>query len=517
MLDQKFRCSINCSMKDALLPALAVFVWLLIYQDALVSVVRIWYISEIFSHGFFIIPGAIYLIWRERSKLQQLPVKPNYWVLPILVAFLVLGVFGLVGGIQVFYHISAFTVLPLAIWFYVGNPIAKVIWFPLCFMLFSIPIGEQLVPYLQKITADLAIMILNWTSIPSYNTGLYIEIPQGKFVVAEACSGIRFFVGSLVFGAVYSHLSYHSLARKAAFMLLALVVPVLANAVRVFGIVVIGYFSDMEYASGADHIIYGWVFFCIVLFLLVVVGETFREKAVEGTSIESLSGREAEKPVLTIFPRRAGIALLTMLVLVLGWQRGVVPDGEVVESLMSNKALESITYKGYFSRQSNWSPIIEGETDLFRGTLKQDTQSDLADFKHVELVVAWYPENREGSEMVSSSNALYDKEAWSKIGSEAITISVKGIREEANLLNLVSLSGAQRYVLFWYQLPDRVLRSSVKAKLHQSVDVLFGGEGAGALVILSSTYDKDDEEKVRATLLREAGKNSLALSGAIPF
>jgi len=81
----------------------------------------------------------------------------------------------------------------------------------------------------------------------------------------------------------------------------------------------------------------------------------------------------------------------------------------------------------------------------------------------------------------------------------------------------VSLSGAQRYVLFWYQLPDRVLRSSVKAKLHQSVDVLFGGEGAGALVILSSTYDKDDEEKVRATLLREAGKNSLALSGAIPF
>src|SRR5690606_10241805 len=140
-------------------------IWFLLFFEPIMSAVRIWYISEIFQHGFFIIPGAFYFIWRERDKLNGLQPKPNYWVLLLLLPFFLLSGLGEAGGIQVFQHIAAFTILPLMIWMLVGNQIARIIWFPLCFMLFSIPIGEELVPHLQKITADIAIALLNLTAI----------------------------------------------------------------------------------------------------------------------------------------------------------------------------------------------------------------------------------------------------------------------------------------------------------------------------------------------------------------
>jgi exosortase A len=499
-------------IKSYLLITTMIVIWILLYQDALFSAIRIWYISEIFSHGFFIIPGSLYLIWRERNKLTQLRLKPNYWLLPFLVVFLVLGVFGRVGGIQVFTHISAFTVLPLAIWFCVGNAIAKVIWFPLCFMLFSIPIGEELVPYLQKITADMAIFLLSLTTVPSFNTGLYIEIPQGKFVVAEACSGIRFFIGSLVFGAVYSHFSYHSFKRKLVFMLLAIVVPIFANALRVFCIVLIGYFVDMKYASGADHLIYGWVFFGIVLFLLVIVGESFREK-----NEQPVSTVQTVNPIRANLPHSAGFTLLGLFMLVLVWQKIVLPDGDSVKSVMNRSALEDITYTKQNSNRLAWSPIFKGEADIFRGYLKQNPHGDLSDLSNIELVLAWYPENRDGAELVSSSNALYDKDYWSKVGAESVFVSVHGEKKPGQLLSIVTSRGGQRFVLSWYQLPDKILRSPIKTKLFQSADVLFGGDGAGALIMLSSTYDKGNEQKVREALLWEAEQKSTALYLALPF
>jgi len=510
MLNLKLFLSRKCYSQNYYLLFLVITVWFILFQDALLSSARIWYISEIFSHGFFIIPGALYFIWRDRSKLKNLELRPNYWVLSLLIPCLVFGLVGDIGGIQVFSHISAFIVLPLAVWFCVGNAIAKVIWFPLCFILFSIPIGEELVPYLQRITADMAVAILGWTAIPSYTTGLYIEIPQGKFVVAEACSGIRFFIGSIVFGAVYSHVSYRSFPRKAIFMLLALLVPIVANAVRVFGIVVIGYYSDMKYASGADHIIYGWVFFCVVLFLLVLLGEAFREKKSEAISDESNTGGGAD--IKHEVPKVPSLILLILLSASIFWQQSVSLDENRISSIIDRDIIQTLSQEQAFT-VSQWSPIFRGETDLYHGTLvTQEASVDGTD-----LVLAWYAENREDVELVSSLNALYDKESWSVLGSSALTIDFGDAKSAVQLLRIVSTLGEQRMVLYWYQLPDKIERSRIKAKLYQTLDVLLGGKGAGALVAVSSAYTGSNEQEVRERLLATAVKHRVLIFKAIPF
>ncbi len=490
-----------------ILPAMVCVLWLFLYWDAILSAVRIWYVSEIFQHGFFILPGALYLIWKERETPGQTDIKANYWVLPIILAFVALGVLGSVGGIQVFSHIAVFSVLPLAIWMSIGNAAARVIWFPLCFILFSIPIGEQLVPYLQKITADLAVVMLNWTSIPTYNTGLYIQIPQGQFVVAEACSGIRFFVGSLVFGAVYSHLSFKAFSRKLLFMLLALTVPVIANAVRVFGIVVIGYFSDMKYAAGADHIIYGWVFFSIVLVLLVLVGETFREKGEAGESASSPTKHDASAAGL----QPALITLFIVFALGLAWQWSVTPRGDASESRISSERFAE--WREVSSAQQAWQPVLKGQTDEYRGKLYS---SDVRGGS-IDLVLAWYAQNREGSELISSGNAFYDKEYWSQKGAWQEAVEIANQQVNVKVLDVVASSGAQRLVLYVYLLSDKTFTSGIKTKLQQSMELMFGGDGAGGVLMLSAPYGASGRDELKSKLLATFSQEYQNIKGSLPF
>lgn len=504
--------------------------WLAIFWEPILSAARIWYISEIFQHGFFVIPGAFYFIWREREKLNGLQPRANYWVLLLLVPFFLLAGLGKAGGIQVFQHIAAFTILPLMMWMMLGNKIARIIWFPLCFILFSIPIGEELVPQLQQVTADLAIMMLNLTSIPSYNTGLYIEIPEGKFVVAEACSGIRFFVGSIVFGAVYSHISYRSFKRKLAFMALAVIVPILANALRVFTIVLIGHYIDMQYASGADHLIYGWVFFAIVLFLLILLGETFREKSTLQTETSEGSQALSELKHPEIQGGLAGasegssftmawqpwkfsgnsFAAITLLMLLFGfWQYSFSSTSSVSSGQVDRAPLADIAIERPLN--GSWTPIVKGESDFYQAYFSGFYAG------RVSLLLAWYPQNQEDHELISSGNALYDKEHWSLVGSSQISLSSSDVDSRAVLMEIVSARGEKRWLVYWYQMESLALASQIKTKLYQALDVMLGGKGAGALVILSSAFIDTNREEVKKRLLALADEHAGLIQSALPF
>ena len=482
-------------------------VWFALFYEAIFSAIRIWHISEIFTHGFFVLPGAFYFIWREREKLAAIEPKPNYLVFLLLVPFLFLGLLGRAGGVEVFAHVSAFTVLPLMLWLVLGNQIAKVIWFPLCFMLFSIPIGEELVPFLQKITADMAVFLLNFTSIPSFNTGLYIEIPAGKFVVAEACSGIRFFIGSLVFGAVYSHISYYSFKRKFAFMLLAILVPVVANALRVFSIVLIGHFVDMKYASGADHLVYGWVFFGIVLFVLVLIGESIRDKPeLDKTDVAIINPNEEVPGFNSAFSQKGIMVCGVLLVAAFVWQIKILPSKEAVLSKIDIPQISD----SFRSKPLNqgWRVLVNGYSDLLEGYLK------LSRLNQTNAIIAWYPQNTEGKELISSGNALFDKEYWSR---QLETTHFFGDDFNVGLLEIVSVSGQRRLVLYWYQLNGVAYASRFKAKLYQAVDVMSSGSGGGALIALSLPFVDSNREEVKQRLIAEAKAFAPDLLKALPF
>src|SRR5262249_51537114 len=142
---------------------------------------------------------------------------------------------------------------------------------------------------LMEFTASFTVRALELTGVPVYREGLRFSIPTGDFEVASACSGIRYLIASVALGTLYAHLTYHTFWRRALFVALCLVVPLFAHGVRAYLIVMIAYWSDMRLAVGVDHLVYGWLFFGLVMFALFWLGLRLRER----TSAAMTDGAES--------------------------------------------------------------------------------------------------------------------------------------------------------------------------------------------------------------------------------
>ena len=84
-------------------------------------------------------------------------------------------------------------------------------------------------------------------------------------------------MASVAFGVFYAVQVFRSPWRRILFVALSLVAPVIANGLRVFGLIYAAEWVGNPTAALADHLIYGWIFFSLVLVALVFVGRRFAD------------------------------------------------------------------------------------------------------------------------------------------------------------------------------------------------------------------------------------------------
>ena len=241
------------------------------------AAVGVWTESTAYGHCFLVLPMALYLAWDRRDALRGLAPMPTFrflWLaLPAAAAWFVAERLGIMEGRQIA-ALAALQVLFLSV---LGWPLFRALSGPLLYLFFLVPFGAFVTPALQSFTAGFIRVGLQLLGIPAYIDDLTIEIAAGSFYVAEACAGLRFLIAAVAFGVFYALLNYHSPRRRAAFITASIVVPILANGMRALGIVVLGNVLGSAEAAVADHIIYGWGFFSVVMLLLVVGGMPWRE------------------------------------------------------------------------------------------------------------------------------------------------------------------------------------------------------------------------------------------------
>lgn len=462
--------------------SLALFgLWLVFCWQGLTTVVEIWYGNEIFNHGFFIVPGAFYLIYLKRFELLSKPIQTSSLALIVIIPALLLYVIGVAGDIQLFLHAATFTLLPALIWLIIGSAAAKTILFPLVFMLFCIPVGEQLIPYLQEIAADGSVALLRLTEVPLFRSGLYIEIPQGRFLVAEACSGVSFFIASFVIGSLYAYLNLVSVKRRAAFIIISLIFPILANIIRVYGIILIAYWTDMEHAAGADHLIYGWFFFAFVILCLLGIGELLRQQIEERVVVEK-DGVPRNVNIFTIAV--SVIAIVFSFV----WQNAILSEDTPLN--LPSSTLPSSMNDEICSKIS-WEPII----------VKPDTLEEayIQGFGcNVKAYTAWFSEK--DNELVSDLHRLFDPERFSLEGTEQI--EVKNLT--FTVYHIVSTQGKRLSVVRWYRIDGKNYVSTIKAKIHQLKNKLGNQHRGGRMWVLG--IDDADLENISSVLEKIVGQ-----------
>jgi len=464
----------------------AVSILLGIYHSTFASMVAIWWRSETFAHGFIIFPVSIWLIWRERREIARLIPCPDYRALPFLIFLGFAWLAARLVDVLVIEQLMLIGMIPALIWALLGWLVLTQLAFPLGFLLFAVPTGEALVPVLMEFTADFTIKMLQITGIPVYREGTFFSIPSGDWSVVEACSGIRYLIASITLGFLYAYLSYRSTVRRLAFIVLAAAFPVIANGLRAYLIVMMGHLSGMKLAVGVDHLIYGWIFFGVVMLLMFWIGAFWSEPRRQDADLPSVP--EKIPGHRTGSGRVAKAAVVALAVMAFWPVRAAYIDSFTDEATPSvrldlPKAAGSWQTAEAFTE---WEPSYVRPDAAVKAFYRSGADT-------VGLYVMYYRHQRQGRELISSQNVLVpqsDRRGWKMPEEKPVQGRLHG--ESVAVLQGRVHSPDQRLLTWrWNRISGRHTANDYFGKWLEAKDKLFGTTKDGAAVIVVTPYDED--------------------------
>jgi exosortase A len=466
------------ALAGVLLALLAVF-W-----DTAWSLVSTWYSSDYYGHGFLVLPAVGYLLWCRLPVLIQAPPRPSPWALALFAVPVVGWLLGYVMGVLLVQQVALVMILQSAFLVLWGREATRAVAFPLFYLFFAVPFGSFLVPPLQDFTAVFVVQFLVWTGVPVYSDGWVIEIPAASFFVAEACAGVRFLISSTAIGFLGAYLFYRQLWRRALFVGLSIVIPIIANGFRGYGIVMLGHLFGREAAVGTDHIVYGFVFLTIVMACLLGLGLTFREHAAPGAEGQVGLGVLSPAPEPGRAARlSAGLALLGLIAVALvGRLYG--------DHIMRPEPGPAVVELSPPILPSPWVPVSAGSADWrprFPGHRAELLQTFSDGARTVSLHIAYYDPQRQGAEVVSSTNKFSgaDGRAWRDKARTPGALVPSGIPLEVRVRRM-GLGGKRVLVWSWYWVDGQFTSSRYVAKLLEVKAKLLGGESAAAAISVAT-------------------------------
>ncbi|ALK95205.1 exosortase [Massilia sp. WF1] len=467
--------------------ALALLAPFALYLGTVESIVSIWNSSETFAHGYVILPISLWLIWRRRQNFSLYPPTPYA---PALALLAVLGAGWLaaqLGEVQVVSQYTFVAMFPVAALALLGPRLAGSLAFPLLFLLFAVPFGEVFVAPLIQFTADFTVAAVQATGIPVLRSGTRFELPTGNWSVVEACSGVRYLISSITLGCLYAYLTYRSMARRALFIALSVLVPILANGLRAYMIVMIGHLSGMALATGVDHIIYGWLFFGLVMFIMFWIGSYWREDtdtpAANGAApLRAEAGAPARVPMMAV----CVVALCAV------WP-GFARYGEHANHNPAPVQLDQVAVSWpEVPAFADWKPDYMAPDAAVHRSYRQGATP-------VALTLLYYRNQDRSKSLISSLNRLAGyKDAWHETTSSRHTETVDGVALTVRE-TVLRRDGRALLVWDWMRVGDRDVTSNAVGKLLQAQSKLLLHGDDGAAVMLSAPFD-EQPDAARATL-----------------
>jgi len=435
-----------------------------------------WWDISTYNHILLIPAIVVWLVSLRAKELAKL--APQAWGpgLALVALALLLWVAGSFAGLSLARHLGAVVMLQGAVLAMLGPKAGWGLAFPLAYMLFLVPVGEELVPMLQLVTARMTMTLLDVSGVPALLEGVFITTAFGYFKVAEACSGVKFLIAMIAFGALVANVCIRSWKRRLAFMAVAVAVPVLANGLRTWGTIFISKYQGVEFAAGFDHVFYGWVFFAVVIVLVLALGWRWFDRAIDDPMIDA--GAINSSPRLAARPIRREVALVLLALLALaalGWSSAA---GRLAAQLPQRIALPEVPgwTRMDYTPQVWWQPRHGGADHRLLGRYV-NAAGDTVDVSY-----ALYAGQSEGREAGGYGEGAWMPEtgwAWSEPGP-----SLAG--GKVDRLAAPGPDGAQveRVAATWYRNGGLISGSNARLKLANAADrLLLRAEPTATLIV----------------------------------
>jgi exosortase D (VPLPA-CTERM-specific) len=459
-----------------------------LYRDVVFKLVHDWGIDDNYSHGFLIVPIALYLVWERRSRLAAAVPRPSgVGLLVVAVSIAVLGA-GVLGAELFLTRISILGVLAGTILFLYGWQHLRILAFPVAFLLLMIPIPaiifNQITFPLQLLASRFGELALNIAGVPVLREGNVITLSNTSLEVAEACSGIRSLVSLLTLAIVYGYIVDRRPWARVALALASIPVAIAANGVRVAGTGIAAHYFGPEAAQGFFHEFSGWLVFIVAFVMLFAVQRAIAWLAPDRapkTASQPADSAIPASPPLRLSASVAGYrAIIVTLVLVLG--AVAIGRASRTESVPPRESLATFPmdlaeWRGQSADRFDQQILAVLGVDEYINRL-YTAPTNIT----VGLYVGYYKSQREGDTMHSPLNCLPGA-GWQPVKQERVTIPVATSLDAATgqpagrreiLVNrfVIQRGLDKQVVVYWYQSHGRVVASEYWGKIYTVVDAI---------------------------------------------
>lgn len=247
----------------------------LVFGQVFVKLVDAWIVDGNYSHGFLILPIAMYFVWERRERLAAAPIRPSWLGFPLLVAGLLILLAGLWGSELFLSRVALLPVIAGIVLFLLGWQHLKILSFPIAFLFLMIPIPaiifNQIAFPLQLFASKVGEWAISSVGIPVLREGNVLILAHTTLEVAEACSGIRSLVSLITLGLVYGYFIDPRTWVRVLVVLSAIPVAIIANGARVAGTGMAAHWWGQEAAEGFFHQFSGWIVFVFAFIMMLIL------------------------------------------------------------------------------------------------------------------------------------------------------------------------------------------------------------------------------------------------------
>ena len=464
----------------------ATFVFVAFHAISLM--IKTWQNRDEYSHGFLIPFISLYIIWQKREALKRLVIKPNMvgGIILTLVGCALMAA-GHVSGTATPQEVATIIIIPGLVWMLLGTAYLKALAFPLAYLVFMVPILDFVIVRLhepsQLFTAMVAGKLLQIMQIPVHQESVSLFLPSVTLEVANSCSGVRFLISIIAIGIPVAYFTQKTLFRRTLLVVLAVVVGILTNPVRVALIGVWAYYGG-EVVHGPMHVFQG-LFVAVIGYCFLFVGAWGLHKIPlrQGRASRSIDQQPETTTVfnLTKFTR----AWITAMAILVGFgisNYQFSPEPKFLSVPLDDLPQRIGAWSGNNVARSMVPPNYQNADQELTRTYRNPSGHTL------KLYIGYYSLQKQDNTLIHySKERLYDN---------TTELIIKRDDHEKIQVNKTYIHNGANGILaiYWYDLHGRIVADQYKARLLSAFDGLIYGRNNGAIIIVSCDMNSSDEE-----------------------